>query len=46
MNDIILWVYSFIIAIGLCSMVVVPLFGLCYTFMKVKMTEIKDKVGH
>ena len=57
MNDIILWIYAFCIAIflsgmvlipllGLCSIVLVPLFGLCYTFMKIKMTEIRDKVGH
>ena len=46
MNDIIIWIWAFIIAIGLCSILLVPLFGLCYTFMKVKMAEIRDKVGH
>ena len=46
MNDIIIWIWAFIIAIGLSSIILVPLFGLCYTFMKVKMTEIRDKVGH
>ena len=46
MTEIITWVWAFIIAIGLCSILLVPLFGLCYTFMKVKMAEIRDKVGH
>ena len=46
MNDIILWIYAFIIAIGLSSILIVPLLGLCYHFMKIKMTEIRDKVGH
>ena len=40
MNDIIIWIYSFCIAIGLCSMILVPLLGLCYTFMKIKKTEM------
>ena len=40
MNDIIIWIYAFCIAIGLCSIILVPLLGLCYTFMKVKMAEI------
>ena len=46
MNEIIIWIYAFIIAIFLSSMVLVPLLGLCYHFMKIKMTEIRDKVGH
>jgi len=46
MNDIITWIWAIIIAIGLCSMVLVPLLGLCYHFIKIKMTEIRDKVGH
>ena len=46
MNEIITWVWAFIIAIGLCSIVLAPLLGLCYHFMKIKMAEIKDKVGH
>ena len=28
------------------SVVIIPLLGLCYHFMKIKMTEIRDKVGH
>ena len=46
MNEIITWVWAFIIAIGLSSILIVPLLGLCYHFMKIKMTEIRDKVGH
>ena len=46
MNEITTWIWAFIIAIGLCSMILVPVLGLCYTFMKIKMTEIRDKVGH
>ena len=46
MNEIITWIWAFIIAIGLSSIILVPLFGLCYTFMRVKMAELKDKVGN
>ena len=46
MNEIITWVWAFIIAIGLCSMILVPLLGLCYTFIRVKMEEMKDKEFH
>ena len=46
MNEIITWVWAIIIAVSICSIVLAPLFGLCYTFMKVKMAELKDKVGH
>mgnify|MGYP003629249163 CR=1 FL=1 len=44
MNDMITWMWTIIIAIGLCSMILVPIFGLCYTFMKIKMTEIKERI--
>ncbi len=44
MNDIILWVYSFIIAIGLCSIFIVPLLGLFYHATKMKMEEIKERI--
>ena len=46
MNEIIIWIWAFIIAIGISSMVIVPLLGLCYHFAKIKMRELKDKVGH
>jgi len=44
MNDIILWIYAFIIAIGLCSMLIVPLLGLCYHVTKIKMRELKERI--
>ena len=44
MNDIILWVYSFVIAICLCSIFVVPLLGLCYHMTKIKMKELKERI--
>ena len=44
MNDIILWIYAFIIAIGLCSMLIVPLLGLCYHMTKIKMKELKERI--
>ena len=46
MSDIIVVIWAFIIAIGLSSILIIPLLGLCYHFMKIKMTEIRDKVGH
>ena len=46
MTDIIIWIYAFCIAIFLSSVVLIPLLGLCYHFMKIKMTEIRDNVGH
>jgi hypothetical protein len=46
MTDIIIWIYAFCIAIFLSSVVLIPLLGLCYTFLKLKMQEISDKVGH
>ena len=44
MNDIILWIYAFIIAIGLSSMVLVPLLGFCYHVTKIKMKELKERI--
>ena len=46
MNEIIIWLWAFIIAIGLCSMVLAPILGLCYHFAKIKMRELRDKAGH
>ena len=43
MNDIILWIYAFIIAIGLSSMVLVPLLGFFYHVTKIKMEELKER---
>ena len=43
MNDIILWIYAFIIAIGLSSILIVPLLGLCYHATKIKMKELKER---
>ena len=43
MNDIVLWIYAFVIAIGLSSMFIVPLLGLCYHATKIKLEELKER---
>jgi len=45
MNDIITLIWATIITIGLSSLVLVPLFGLCWHFMKIKIDELKDGMG-
>jgi hypothetical protein len=44
MTDMIIWIYAFCIATFLCGMVLIPLFGLCWHFTKIKMTEIKERI--
>ena len=46
MNDIIIWIYAFLVALFICSMVIIPLLGFCWHVTKIKMQELKDKVGH
>ena len=45
MNDVITLIWAMIIAIGLSSLILVPLFGLCWHFMKIKIDELKDWMG-
>ena len=45
MNDVITLIWAMIIAIGLSSLILVPLFGLCWHFMKIKIDELKDGMG-
>jgi hypothetical protein len=45
MTDIVLWMYAICIAIFFSGMVIVPLVGLCWHVMKIKMNEIKDGMG-
>ena len=44
MNDIILWIYAFVIAISLCSMILIPLLGFFYHVTKIKMRELKERI--
>ena len=44
MNDIIFWLWIFIITIGLCSMVIIPILGFCYHVTKIKMKELKEMI--
>ena len=44
MNDIILWIYVIIMAIGLSSVVLVPLLGFCYHVTKIKMKELQERI--
>ena len=44
MNDIILWIYAFCIAIFLSGMIIVPLLGLCYHVTKIKMKELQERI--
>ena len=46
MTEIIIWIYAICIAIFLSSVILIPLLGLCWHVTKLKMTEIRDKVGH
>ena len=45
MNELITLIWAMIIAIGLSSLILVPIFGLCWHFVKIKMNEIKDGMG-
>ena len=45
MNELIVWIYAFCIAIFLCGMVIVPLLGYYWHVMKIKMNELKDGMG-
>ena len=46
MTDIIITIRAWVLALGMSSLLIIPLLALCYHFMKIKMTEIRDKVGH
>ena len=43
MLDFIVTIWAWVIAITICSMVIVPLLSLCYTCTKIKMIELKER---
>ncbi len=45
MNEVIVVMYAVLIAIFFSGMVIVPLVGLCWHVMKIKMNELKDGMG-
>ena len=44
MNDIIIWIYAFLAALFVCSMVLIPLMGFVYHVTKIKMRELKERI--
>ena len=44
MTDIMIWVWATPIALGICSLVVIPLVRLCYKWTNIKISELKDGI--